>query len=703
DGAELLLYHLPRDGYEIGGARPADERSLPRAWAGIREALVARAATPHVAVFIGADHHAAHPAPARLRELIAALEPDAEVRISSLDEFLIALEEGRPRARIVEGELRDSAGYTWTLQGAHGTRLPLKRRNARAELHLERFGEPLAALAVRAGGRDRRALLGAAWETLVAGHFHDTIAGCTSDLVAAESAARLDAVRATTGEIVVASVHELIGHDPDVARNAAAHEPALAVWNPRVSPSGGVVVADLTFFRRDILVGPPGMRRTGTGKGYRPFALVTPDGAPLPVQVIERRRALERIDAPRHYPDQDVVDAVRVAFEASSIPGHGLVPFRLAAPRALRDPANAVRISGQRVTNGLIEIGMDGDGALELLDVRSGVRLRRLLTLESERDHGDTYTFAPGPGRPRSARARVPVETVAAGPLVGILSARWEALEAVFRLRIELRAGEPLARLTLDITNRARDRRLRARLPLGLAGRPIVAGAAFGLERRHAVAGGSGSRHESVVATAPAQRVLAAADAVGGLAVLVPGHCEYEWTGEGDLLLTLLRSVGQLSRGDLPTRPGHAGWPVATPGAQCIGTDRIELALAPVADTDLEGDRLHRLWERAFLPPAARWIRNAVALRPASGSIELDGEGLVHSAVKPAESGEGIVLRCWNATEVPRPGRWLVTPPPRRAWLTRADEGVETPLRLAAGGTVEFTAPPAGIVTIRIE
>jgi alpha-mannosidase len=430
---------------------------------------------------------------------------------------------------------------------------------------------------------------------------------------------------------------------------------------------------------------------------------VAPDVPPRPGQVSERRRALERLDAPRHYPDQDQVDAVRVAFEMPSLPGCALMPLTLTAPRAPAALVHAVSVLGRRLNNGLIEIGVDGNGTLVLSDLRSGARLRHLLELESERDHGDTYGFAPGPGALSHSRARVRIETVAAGPLLGILSARWEALEAAFRLRVEVRAGEPLARISLDITNHGSDRRLRARFPLGLAGRAVVAGAAFGVERRHAVARGPASAHETLVPTAPAQRVLAAADGATGLAILVPGHCEYEWTGGGDLLLTLLRSVGQLSRGDLPTRPGHAGWPVATPGAQCLGFERVELALAPIGDEDLAGDRLHRLWERAFLPPAARWIRNAVAARATPGSIELEGEGLVHSAVKPAESGEGMVLRCWNATDVPRPGRWIVTPPPRRAWLTRADEEVETPVRLDADGAVGFTAPPAGIATIRVE
>src|SRR3989454_693429 len=93
---------------------------------------------------------------------------------------------------------------------------------------------------------------------------------------------------------------------------------------------------------------------------------------------------------------------------------------------------------------------------------------------------------------------------------------------------------------------------------------------------------------ETPVATAPAHRFVAAAVGRRGLALLAPGFFEYEWTAAGDLVVTLLRAVGELSRGDLGTRPGHAGWPTATPLAQCLGASRGEVAIVPVAQAELE-------------------------------------------------------------------------------------------------------------------
>src|SRR5207247_10924062 len=118
----------------------------------------------------------------------------------------------------------------------------------------------------------------------------------------------------------------------------------------------------------------------------------------------------------------------------------------------------------------------------------------------------------------------------------------------------------------------------------------------------------------------------------------------------GDLLLTLLRAVGEMSRGDLPTRPGHAGWPTSTPLAQCPGRTRVELAVAPVSQAELErGDALPSLREDAFLPLRGFWLRDAVDLAPTPVDIAREGSGLVVSAGKRAQQGSPRVRPCCHA------------------------------------------------------
>jgi alpha-mannosidase/mannosylglycerate hydrolase len=261
-----------------------------------------------------------------------------------------------------------------------------------------------------------------------------------------------------------------------------------------------------------------------------------------------------------------------------------------------------------------------------------------------------------------------------------------------------------LLRCTLELENAVGDQRLRARIPTGAAGDVVVAGGPFGaIRRKRRSFDPARYPRETPVLTAPAQRFVAAAGGLGGLAVLAPGFFEYEHEPGGDLLVTLLRCVGELSREGLPTRPGHAGWPTPTPEAQCRGRERLQLALAPVTVGQL--DRVVpvvELWEDAFVPPRAIWLRQATPLTPPAIDLGLEGEGLVFSSLKPAEGdGQRIVCRCYNATGEPVEGRLLTGSPLASVERTRADEREGRRLTVEDGGTeVRFTAGPHEIVTL---
>ena len=711
-GQAVHLFRLPISGYEVGAALAGPADRVASAWNEIRRSLVALAATRHVAVFIGADHHAAPTDFGALREWVVAAEGKGTVRFSRLDEFCAAAAAEARDLVEIGGELRTASGDPWILQGVHGTRAPAKRRNALLELWLERVAEPLAALAGTHGGRDRRPLLEQAWRTLVQCHFHDTIGGCTSDAVAAAAAARWDAVEAYGREIASAAWHELVGHDPDAAREVAVDhlQPTLLLWNPAARARGGVIVADVTFFRQSVLVGPPGGRTPRVGEGVRPFSLRTALGHPVALQILDRRIGQERLDAARHYPAQAMVDVVRVALRVPTLPGLGfgaLVP----GPPAETSAPEAVEVHARSLVNRFVVVTLDSSGALTLFDRRTGERWLDLLRLESGGDAGDTYTYCP-PARDRPTRSRGPVRVrrLAAGPLVAALEARWTMRvprggRVEVRHTISLHADSPVVRCILDVANQATNHRLRARLPTGI--RTIaIAGAAFGSERRRPVTASPGdSPNETPVRTAPAHRFVAVAQADRGLALLAPGFFEYEYTPRGDLLFTVLRAVGQLSRDDLPTRPGHAGWPTLTPGAQCLGPTRVELALAPLRERDLSrGDLLTALWEHAFTPIRGYWVRDAIAggLTLPPVDVTLEGGGLVLSSVAPA--ADGMVLRCYNATDRPTSGAWRFGEAVRGARRTRLDGEAAVPLVLEEGGRrVRFTAAAGEIVTVAVQ
>lgn len=725
--ARVLGYHLPRAGYEIGADLPGAGERLTEVWQRVAAELLPRAATRQVAVFVGADHHAPAPRLGDLAARLAALSPECDFRFSRLEEFFEAAGADLPDLAVARGELRSCAGYTWALQGVHGTRAPLKRRNSRIELQLMRVAEPLVAL--QGTGPGEGATLRQAWREVVQGHFHDTLAGTASDAVARAMAVRLDDAEAAAGVVTGALLDRLADHDPDLAREGESQGARLLVWNPVPRSRGGVVVAQLSFFRSDVLVGPPGNRRPRAGRGAEPVSLCAIDGSETAPQMLERERGLERVDAARHYPDQDEVERVRIAFPlVKSMPGLGSRLYQT-RPRARKPAESFASAEGRLVWNGRLALGLDRDGTAVLRSAGRTPPFVGLLGLESERDIGDTYSFCPAPRdairRPgRAVRARV----TASGPLVGGL--QWELVmrcgsgpgsgpgRVSAQIRIEAIGDAPALRCCLVLDNQARDHRLRLRFPTGLARGSILAGTQFGVVERPADGTDRPSARpsdrrsvsglETSVTTAPAHRFVAVARGDRGLAVLAPGFFEYQWTSRGDLLITLLRSVGELSRANLHTRPGHAGWPTPTPEAQCLGRETIELGLAWVTGADLGApDRLFHLWEDTFLPPVAHWIRDyGPAGQAAAGDIgcELEGDGLILSALKPAEVGTGIVARCFSVREEAVRGRFRFGRRIARALQVRADETPIGELSLEeADRAVAFTVPGRGMASVRIE
>ena len=330
------------------------------------------------------------------------------------------------------------------------------------------------------------------------------------------------------------------------------------------------------------------------------------------------------------------------------------------------------------------------------------------MRLEDAGDAGDAYTYCP-PVRDRTTQSGGPVTVrrLAAGPLVAALEARWELVRGIdVRHVVRLYADSPIVRVTLEIDNRNRYHRLRARCVTGLEGVSVTAGAAFGVVERPAIrVDPTAYPRETPVRTAPAQRFVAVAHGNRGLAVLAPAFFEYEWTTGGDLVITLLRAIADLSRADLPTRPGHAGFPAPIPDAQCIGTTRIDLALAPVSPGDLErGDVIPQFWEDAFLPLHPLWLRDAPApLTLAPHDIKLEGTGLVFSSLKPAQLGSPLVLRCYNATGRKVAGAWRLGTGVKTAHRVRADEREAVALVLEQrGNVVRFVAEPHEIVSILV-
>jgi hypothetical protein len=158
--------------------------------------------------------------------------------------------------------------------------------------------------------------------------------------------------------------------------------------------------------------------------------------------------------------------------------------------------------------------------------------------------------------------------------------------------------------------------------------------------------------------------------------------------------------VGELSRADLPERPGHAGWPAATPAAQSHGPFEARFAIALHGrDSAEQRAAVERLAEDVLLPIVGETLRSNLGSSRAAGGLELEGDGLAFSAALPARAAGWIVLRCINRTDRPVAGSWRLRGRVAEACLARLDETAGAVLDVE-DGRIAFVAPSLAIVTV---
>jgi alpha-mannosidase len=396
------------------------------------------------------------------------------------------------------------------------------------------------------------------------------------------------------------------------------------------------------------------------------------------------------------------------------VPALGLTSVRTGAPAAPATraaPDRPVTTDGHALDNGLLRAEVRDGGTIGLR-TPGGAVIEGIGRIVDGGDLGDSYNYAP-PAADRlvDAPASVRVELVWDGPLVAALDivrtyrwpahgdvaadARSEAEEEVTVVtRAELRAGEPFLRLRVTFDNRCADHRVRLHAAL-----PRQAGASFAegqfavVERGLAAEGGFGERP---LPTYPANGFVAA----GGLAVLLEHATEYEVTGGGrEIALTLMRSVGYLSRDRNAYRDQPAGPQLPTPGAQSRGERTVGMAIMPYAG-DRPGDDVVEAAERYRhdLLAAAGYGPADAPAPPSREGVSITGPGVALTSLR--SRGDGWV-EARMVAETPAP----VTAVLRGGFTeaTRADlrgrPGVPLDVH---DGTIALALRPWEIATVRL-
>ncbi len=404
---------------------------------------------------------------------------------------------------------------------------------------------------------------------------------------------------------------------------------------------------------------------------------------------------------PSAFPRQGLLEVDGALVLTPVIPGGSVVSLTPTSP------PTPVTTRGTRLENSNLVCDLLPDGTLAILDRRTGLHYKGLNRLVDEGDAGDEYNFSPPAGNRQPAE---PVRNFTSGVLEkGPLRARLEARYdfAVFsglshdrrsrgdvetalpiRFTLSLEADLPRLDIELEVINRAEDHRLRAHFPLPFQASDSFADTAFHVTARAvAAARRDPGADELELPTYPMWSFVDVSDGHAGLALIAHGLHEYEVLpgSTQELALTLLRSVGWLSRDDLVTRKGNAGPEMETPGAQVPGGHRFRYSLFFHAG-DWQKGGVWRAAESAILPLTPG---HGAPLSKESPLIELEPDCIQMTALLPRPGGYD--LRFLNASDESREALVRLQPQP-------ADVKVIT-----LGGVMrEQLAPKRGVLRIPV-
>ncbi|MEX0653872.1 MAG: glycosyl hydrolase-related protein [Phycisphaeraceae bacterium] len=658
----------------------------------------------------------------RYLRLIQEARPDVLAKHSTLPAFF---EDARRTARDVpirQGELREPScdpggGYLWLIPNCVSSRVRLKQANDACQNLLEKWVEPLLAVARLHGANVPPRLLRTAWEQVLLNHAHDSICGCSIDQVHRDMMHRYDQARILGEQLRNRAIGALTQGCRELGRTA--DEFTLTLINPLPRARREVMVFDIDL--------PPDYPTQFT-EGFRSqsiksFTLETATGEAVPYQrlaMTPMHNERSRYAQPCFQSDGPMVRYTVAA--AVDLPAMGFTSLRVVPSKRPVRRMGSLRTGPASAANEHLAIAIADNGTLTLTDKQTGETYTDLLSFEDRSELGDGWFHghALNDEQHLSHAGPVQVSVVHNGPdLVSFRSTVTLNVPARYDWHHERPAEEQVAlRISSVVTlhrhartvqvhttvdNTAEDHRLQLLLPTDAReAKTYLAHEPFDLVARAiALDAETADWQEAEITEKPFLGLQAVGAGQRGLAFIC-GQGLHEGGVRDDtrrtMQVTLLRSY----RRTVTTEGEHDG---LEPGGI-----EYHYALMPFAG---------RLPCTAALEELAV-LQTGVVTRQsgarASGFPALEGDANPHQAfldhagravvstIKPAEQGGDMVVRLWNPGDEAVEETLTLHRNVRLARRLKLNEAVDenAPAPSAHARSVQCTVGPRQIVTLGI-
>ena len=722
DGSEVLTINII-DGYANFLCPPKEYGEFKKFLEEKVKKFIEHSKSGHILLMYGADR--SFPSRTVIEFVKKLKEEGYNIKIGSLDEHAEALLRLNLKLRKIKGELRDPK-YEPILKDVASSRMHLKQKSHLIEHALIRVVEPLIATAylLDIPVDTELNLLHYAWKLFLKTTPHDDICGCGSDQVHREMEVLQDQVLQLIQVIKCELMNKLMEKFRSQSKDQDKHY--LIVFSPFARDTKTIIEKEIYLPpeepHEDLVVIENG-KKLPTFVEYleETTCIIKNDRSFEHFNTAEEDYLREFLITSEIAPPQNVrKKRIKIRFEAK-LPPIGVKVFEITHGREKSTNTNVpVKLP---IETPFLKVNINTDGTLNVEDKRTGRRYKNLCYFEDWEDIGDEYNYCPSknPEKISTLGKHARIKTVAENDLGFLIEVEHNLeIPEYFDFENEKRATKrvslpvkvsyfihktsPRIDVKIHFKNSAKDHRFRAHFELSAISDFHISDDYFGPIKRANKIESSGNIEEYVELPEnryPMQNFVYVADENGGMVISTKGLREYEVEKSEsaiNLALTLLRSVGMLSRPNLVTRKGNAGPEVLTPGAQSLGSHTAEFSLYFTERYSLE--EAYNFSEAYQGLPVAYLAKDIEKTN--FSMVKINPSSLILSAFKVAEDGNGVILRFYNIADSEVTGSirlgWI---PNKVETANLAENSIETPVNIEKN-EIRIKAKPHEVITIKL-
>ncbi|HBL1806474.1 TPA: alpha-mannosidase [Enterococcus faecium] len=656
--------------YSNGNEIPVEKEAALAFWKQKLADAEQYASTNHLLMMNGVDHQPVQKDISKAIHLANELFPDYEFIHSNFTDYLEAVQKDVPEdLGSVEGELTSQETDGWyTLANTASARVYLKQWNTKVQRQLENITEPLATMAYEVSGNYPHDQLDYAWKTLMQNHPHDSICGCSVDSVHREMIPRFEKAD-EVGKYLAQDSLEQLTAAIDTTGFPKDSFPFVIVNTAGMDKTGEAEIT-IELERKRFAEGiPEQLYQELENLPKRKYHVETKSGATIPA-ILSEETVQFGYDLPKdRFRVPYMARMIKVTLPLENMPAFSWETFALVEGEAkAEEKETMIHQSGRIIENGPLHLTIEKNGTITMEDRKNKRKLNNLHIFEDIGDIGNEYIFKqPFCDQPilSSNKENSEVKVLVDTPEIAKISILQEMeipvsaderlekeqqMVVEFRYRKAERSKEKRIlqiktimtirkdskkidfETTLD--NQMKDHRLRVLFPTKLHVEHHEADSIFEVVKRPNHVSKS---WENPTNPQHQQAFVNILDEEYGVTVGNFGLNEYEVTEDGQIAVTLLRSVGEL--GDWGYFP--------TPEAQCLGEHRFNYSIELHGPEEKFSTYLHAY--AAQIPFSTQQIKHHEGtLISKQQYLTIKSETFAITALKRSKFSDKVVVRGFN-------------------------------------------------------